>query len=431
MSGSSRCRKRPAANAALTSPAQVFPRRKPGQSDASVGYWTIGQRTAGLLGAALLLTLSALAVIVTANAFGAGAPFNDFFANWSVAQLYRAGQIARVYDLAFLNTFRQSLDGAFDPSQPYLILPYTYPPTYLFVLWPLRFLGFAPAYAAWVLATFALYALAMLPWIERKAWPAAALLLLVAPASVDCAVFGQNGFLTAALITLGLRLAKPRPLLAGLLLGLLAFKPQLGILLPVALVSAGLWRTFAAAAVTAALMIAASAALLGAPLWHDWFGMATGFSHDLQFHGQALYHLMPTFMANALLAGAAWPVAQSVQLAGTLAVAAAVWVAFRGGPSGAAIAALQVGTLLATPFGFVYDMPIVTLAIIGLACEPRRIGPEAIIATAALLLPYLMAAEVTRLPLSAVTLCLLLSIAVRRIMPRVRQATPPGFAAVG
>lgn len=405
-----------------------------------MSHWTIGQRTARLLGAALLLVLCALAIVVTANAFGAGAPFNDFFANWSAAQLYRAGQIGRVYDLAFLNAFRQSLDSAFDPTQPYLILPFTYPPTYLLVIWPLSLLKFS-AYAAWLVVTGSLYAAALLPWIERKAWPAAALLLLAAPASVDCIVFGQNGFLTAALITLGLRLARPRPLLAGLLLGLLAFKPQLGILLPVALASAGLWRTFAAAAVTAALMVALSAVLLGTPLWHDWFGMAASFSHDLQFHGQALYHLMPTVMANALLAGAAWPVAQAAQLAATMAVAAATWAAFRGAPTGAAIAALQLGTLLTTPFGFVYDMPIVTLAVAGLACEwsrpEARIAlPEVLLAAVVLLLPYLMAAEVTRLPLSAVTLSLLLAVAVRRSMlsrPSLqpRRARQTGFAAAG
>jgi hypothetical protein len=378
-----------------------------------VWHWTIGQRTAGLLGAALLLVLAALALIVAVHAFNAGPPFNDFFANWSAAQLYRTGQTGRVYDLAFLNAF-----PAFDPRQPFLILPYTYPPTYLLLLWPLSLLTFPHAYAAWVLLTFALYAAALLPWIGRRAWPGALLLLIVAPASVDCVVFGQNGFLTAAMITLGLRLARPRPLLAGLLLGLLAFKPQLGILLPVALASAGLWRTFAAAALTAGLMVGASIVLLGAPLWHDWFAMAAGFSQDLRFHGQALYHLMPTLMANALLAGAPWPAAQAVQLVATAAAAAAVWTFFRSGPGGAAIAALQIGTLLATPFGFVYDMPIVTLAIAGLILSsPARIAvPEAVIGAAALLLPYLMAAKVTHLPLSTTILCLLLALAVRRVL---------------
>jgi hypothetical protein len=98
----------------------------------------IGRRTAGLLAGALLLGLGAVAVAVGVSNFGGGGtPFNDFFAHWSAAQLFRTGQIGRVYDLAFLNGFRQSLDAGFDPNQPFLILHFTYPPPYLLVLWPL------------------------------------------------------------------------------------------------------------------------------------------------------------------------------------------------------------------------------------------------------------------------------------------------------
>jgi hypothetical protein len=400
----------------------------------------IGRRTAGLLAGALLLGLSAVGIAIGANAFGAGSPFNDFFANWSAAQLFRIGQTGRVYDLAFLNDFRRSLDARFDPDQPFLILPYTYPPVYLLVLWPLSRLSFGAGYVAWVVVTFALYAAAVLPWIERRARPAVALLLLVAPSTMYCTIFGQNGFLTAALITLGLRLVGSRPLLAGVLLGLLAFKPQLGVLVPVALASAGLWRTFAAAAATALLMVALSVVLLGAELWHGWFATAAGFSHDLQFHGQALYHLMPTVMANTLRAGAPWPVAEGVQLVAAGAAFAAVWFAFRRGASGGAIGVLQAAALLATPFGFVYDLPIVTLAIAGLVQEWFRPGartplPEALIVAAVLLLPYLMAADVTRLPLGAAGLCLLLGAIVRRILlHRARpapQAAQPALAAAG
>jgi hypothetical protein len=42
-----------------------------------------------------------------------------------------------------------------------------------------------------------------------------------------------------------------RPYLAGSLFGLMIFKPQLGLLLPVALIAGRQWRVFAAAAATA------------------------------------------------------------------------------------------------------------------------------------------------------------------------------------
>ena len=46
------------------------------------------------------------------------------------------------------------------------------------------------------------------------------------------ALVGQNGFLTAALIGGTLYLIPIRPVLAGICLGLLTYKPQYGLLFP-------------------------------------------------------------------------------------------------------------------------------------------------------------------------------------------------------
>ncbi|WP_164076627.1 glycosyltransferase 87 family protein, partial [Stenotrophomonas maltophilia] len=53
---------------------------------------------------------------------------------------------------------------------------------------------------------------------------------------------GHNSFLSAGLIGFGLVLLARRPALAGVLIGLLAFKPQFGLVLPVVLVLGGHWR---------------------------------------------------------------------------------------------------------------------------------------------------------------------------------------------
>src|SRR5258707_15512486 len=45
-----------------------------------------------------------------------------------------------------------------------------------------------------------------------------------------------------------------RPVLAGICLGLLAYKPQFGLLFPIALIAAGHWRVFASAGMTAIAM---------------------------------------------------------------------------------------------------------------------------------------------------------------------------------
>ena len=56
-------------------------------------------------------------------------------------------------------------------------------------------------------------------------------------------------------------------MLAGILFGLLTYKPHLGVVVPFALLALGAWRTIAAATVTAILLIAASVAMFGLDAW--------------------------------------------------------------------------------------------------------------------------------------------------------------------
>lgn len=53
--------------------------------------------------------------------------------------------------------------------------------------------------------------------------------------------FGQNSFLTAALLGGSLLLLDKRPIVAGVLIGLLSYKPQFGLLIPLVLVATGRW----------------------------------------------------------------------------------------------------------------------------------------------------------------------------------------------
>src|SRR6201999_1961959 len=74
---------------------------------------------------------------------------------------------------------------------------------------------------------------------------------------------GQNGFLTAALLGGAMQLLDRRPWLAGVLIGLLAYKPQFGVLIPVALLASQRWSSIVAAAATIAALVAISFATLG------------------------------------------------------------------------------------------------------------------------------------------------------------------------
>jgi hypothetical protein len=110
---------------------------------------------------------------------------------------------------------------------------------------------YAPALALWVFATFPAYLVAIRAIVgDRTGYVLAAAF----PAVLCNFIDGQNGFLSAALIGGTLVLLPRKPVLAGVLLGLLTYKPHLGILFPIVLAADGRWRTFVSAGVTAALM---------------------------------------------------------------------------------------------------------------------------------------------------------------------------------
>jgi Glycosyltransferase family 87 len=85
-----------------------------------------------------------------------------------------------------------------------------------------------------------------------------------------CLISGQSSFLTAAMLIAIFALLDRRPVAAGILIGLLTIKPQLGILFPFMLITSGRWRVFIVAAVTALALAGATAAIFGAQVWIDF-----------------------------------------------------------------------------------------------------------------------------------------------------------------
>ena len=183
---------------------------------------------------------------------GAGRPLGDDFINfWSGAYLAWHGRVTEIYDPAAFHVFEQSMVGASLNAYHY-----SYPPVLLLLTAPLAFMAYAPALLVWLTAGWYAFYRAL-----RLAMPGqgALLLALATPAVFINAVGGQNGTWTAALFGGGLSLLERRPLLAGGLLGLLIYKPQLALLIPVALLAGRHWRAFAAASVVAGALLAVSA----------------------------------------------------------------------------------------------------------------------------------------------------------------------------
>jgi hypothetical protein len=311
-------------------------------------------------------------------------PFGDFHALWSSAVITHEGSAALNYDPDALHA-RQVAMG----MNPHAYNPFPYPPIVLLLLAPLGAFGVGAAFGLFMIPSFALYLWSMVGGRARdwRWWLGAC----AAPASGITIISGQTGFLSGALMIGGLRLAANQPVLSGVLFGLLTFKPQLGVLVPFALVAAGLWRTIAAASATVAVGALLSSVVFGQGIWPRWVHSIVDYAGD--FHPIAEY--MPTIYANAIMLGASRGVALAAQLLVAIPVIAMVWRAFRAGPTPRACALLLVGTFLATPHAFNYDMPMMTAAIVWYLTERHEASRsldvgELVSLILALILPFLM-----------------------------------------
>jgi hypothetical protein len=348
------------------------------------------------------------------DAHGDYLAFNDFYAQWSFAWFAREGDAGQIYDPDVLHRFQLTLEPELRQT-----FPYPYPPTYLLVLWPLSWLPFKVAYPIWEIATLALFLWAVLG--SRLRTPMV-LFVLLAPVTIIALSYGQNGLLSSALIVGGMRLMGTRPILGGVLLGLATFKPQLGILIPFALIGAGYWRTLTAASVTAVLLALASGWAFGWALWPAWLDTLAG--HAAYVDQSVSNYLKPTIMANLLLFGIAAPLAHAIQSGVSVVVAVIVFLCFRRGATDLSIAALQVGTFLAMPYVFRYDMPMLANAILLLVRnhekERRSPGPiEAGIIILGLLFPAVVTLTTRFFYVGGLSLLLLFGLIVRRrLAPR-------------
>jgi len=144
---------------------------------------------------------------------------------------------------------------------------WSYPPTVMLLAAPFGQIGYLQALLIWTVLNLSVF---LAVTMHRIADRRTLLALMVSPAAVFCLISGQSSFLTVSMLIGIFAFLDRRPLLAGLLIGLLTIKPQLGVLIPVMLIASGRWRVFAAATVTTLALAAASVALFGSQAWIDF-----------------------------------------------------------------------------------------------------------------------------------------------------------------
>jgi hypothetical protein len=181
---------------------------------------------------------------------------------------------------------------------------------------------------------------------------------------------------TAALLAIFACLDE-RPIVAGILIGLLTVKPQLGILFPFALIASGRWRVFFSAAVTALALLAASVAIGGVEGWQAYITKALPLQREvLQDAAGIAMPFHPTIFMN--IRGVVGDHAgEIIQFAFTIAAVAAVAAAFRlrRNPDLRFLQALFFAcTVSASPYMGAYDLLPLTFAAVALIAEEKLDG---------------------------------------------------------
>ena len=381
----------------------------------SQGSWVTRDRVVAYPAIMLALTVAATVYVLWANdgLLPSGAPFgSDFVSYWTAAREALAGRPFVPYDRALF----ELAQAALFPTAGYFA--FYYPPHYLAYMLPF---GMVPYYAAltlWMAVSFG-----AVVWVLTRIAADARHTLVLAiafPAAFLTIAHGQNAFLSAALFGGGLLLLPTRPILAGILFGLLTFKPQLGLLIPLALLAGGQWRAIISAGITLGALGAISALLFGADIWPAFLAQGD-LAVQTMTQGWVAWEKMISAYSALRVVGMGHDAAFALHGMLAIGIAAAIvwaWLPASGITHATRSAVLLAGALIATPFGLNYDLYLLAPAIAFLARRGLTAGflpYEKTIMAIVFIAPFLLlAAMVAQIPAAPLIVLALFAVALRR-----------------
>jgi hypothetical protein len=381
------------------------------------GGWLTAARLRGY--SLILLALCAVAIagwialsdgLIDRNGKPVGTDFSNVYA---AGRLTWQGRPADAYQPAL----QHAAEKAVFAGREVPFYGWHYPPFFFAVAVLVSAVPYAFGLAIWLAASFAAYLAAM-----RAILPRAETLLIAAafPAVFVNIGHGQNGFLTAALLGGALHLLDRRPLLAGVLIGALAYKPQFGVLIPVALLAGARWNTIGAAAATVAALVAVSLATLGGGVWQAFIDSMNFTQTIVLEQGGTGWEKIQSIFSAARMWGAGVPAAYAIQAALALALAAGLaWLWRSDAAFELKASALASGSLLATPYVLDYDLVVLAVAIAYFARHGLKRGfrdYEISLLAAAWLAPLLSrgVAGASGIPLGLIVLLMMFVFTLRR-----------------
>ncbi len=367
----------------------------------------------------ILLALAALAIagwialsdgLIDRNGKPIGTDFSNVYA---AGVLTWQGRPEQAYDPARQHEAERAVFGGRDVP----FFGWHYPPFFFAVAFVVAALPYAFGLSLWLLASCAAYLAAICAILRR---PETLVIATAFPAVFVNIGHGQNGFLTAALLGGALLLLDRRPWIAGLLIGLLAYKPQFGVLIPVALLAGNRWSTIGAAGATVIALVAISLLALGGGVWHA-FVESMNFTQTIVLEqGGTGWEKIQSAFSAARSWGADVRTAYAIQFATAMSLAASLALLWR---SDAAYelkaSALATASLLATPYVLDYDLVVLAVAIAFFARHGLARGfrdYEISVLGAAWIVPLLSRgiAGVTGIPVGLLVLLTLYGVTLRR-----------------
>jgi hypothetical protein len=288
-----------------------------------------------------------------------GKPLGTDFSNvYAAGSLTWQGRPAEAYQPALQHAAEKTVFGGREvPFYGWL-----YPPFFLVIAFLVACLPYAWGLALWLAASLAAYLAAMRAILPR---PETLLIAAAFPAVFINIGHGQNGFLTAALLGGALHWLDRRPWLAGVLIGLLAYKPQFGVLIPVALLAGGRWSTIGAAVATIAALLAVSFVTLGGGVWQAFADSMTFTQTVVLEQGGIGWEKIQSVFSAMRMWGAGVHLAYAVQIALALMLAASLaWLWQSNAAFELKASALATASLLATPYVLDYDLVALAVGIV-------------------------------------------------------------------
>jgi hypothetical protein len=281
----------------------------------------------------------------------------DFISFWSAGRLVLGGHPSAAYDIHAHRLMEQSI-------VPHVgLIPFPYPPPFLAIVTPFALPSFEIGFILWVSVTAAFYAFAA----SRVAPLNYA--FGNAPTCIGWMI-GQTGFLICGIFMLGLSLISTAPFAAGAVLGLLLLKPQLAVLLPVAMLAGREWRAIAGAVVSTTITLGMGLTLFGWSAYLAFWNILPTYVEFMRDSRLPWYELASVFefaRSAGVPQGAALAAHVVIAAAATALTARAWWLRLD-----ERVPILAAATMLISPYVFTYDCLLIAVPIAWLARERRR-----------------------------------------------------------